>query len=209
VRVVIVGSRPDGHAKVLAETVDDLPDLLVVGLVDDVPENAERSVRGLRVVGNRDDLLELRRSGVEGVLLGFGDASARGTVVDAARVAGLSLPIVVARSAIVSESSELSEGCQVLACAYVGPDAMLGAGVLVNSAAVVEHDCRIGAGTVVGPGVVLSGRVHLGAGAEVGAGATVLPDRVIGDGARVGAGAVVTRDVTDGSIVVGVPARPH
>jgi UDP-perosamine 4-acetyltransferase len=206
---VIVGSRPDGHAKVLAETVDGLPDLLVVGLVDDVPENAERSVRGLRVLGNRDDLLRLRRAGVEGVLLGFGDASAREALVDAVRAAGLCLPIVVARSAIVSESAELTEGCQVLARAYVGPDATLGAGVLVNSAAVVEHDCRIGAGSVIGPGAVLSGRVHLGAGAEVGAGATVLPDRLIGDGARVGAGAVVTRDVADGSLVVGVPACPR
>jgi UDP-perosamine 4-acetyltransferase len=207
VRVVIVGSRPDGHAKVLAETVDGLADFLVVGLIDDVPENAGRSVRGLRVLGDRGDFVRLQREGVEGVLLGFGDASARAALVDAVWAAGLRLPVVVARSAIVSESAELAEGCQVLARAYVGPDATLGAGVLVNSAAVVEHDCRIGVGSVVGPGAVLSGRVQVGVGAEVGAGATVLPDRVIGDGARVGAGAVVTHDVAIGSLVVGVPAR--
>ena len=193
----------------LTETVDGLADLLVVGLIDDVPENAERTVRGLRVLGDRRDFERLQREGVEGVLLGFGDAAARKALVDAVWAAGLRLPIVVARTAIVSESAELTEGCQVLARAYVGPDATLGAGVLINSAAVVEHDCRIGAGSVVGPGAVLSGRVHVGVGAEVGAGATVLPDRVIGDGARVGAGAVVTRDVADGSLVVGVPARPR
>jgi sugar O-acyltransferase (sialic acid O-acetyltransferase NeuD family) len=209
VRVVIVGSRPNGHAKVLAETVEALADLLVVGLIDDVPENADRRVRGLRVLGDRGEFLRLQREGVEGVLLGFGDAAARQALVDAVRAAGLRLPVVVARSAIVSESAELTEGCQVLARAYVGPDATLGAGVLVNSAAVVEHDCRIGAGSVIGPAAVLCGRVQVGAGAEVGAGATVLPDRVIGDGARVGAGAVVTHDVADGSLAVGVPARPR
>ena len=45
------------------------------------------------------------------------------------------------------------------------------------------------------------------AGARIGAHALLLPGVVVGKGALVGAGAVVTRDVPDGSIVVGNPAR--
>ena len=44
--------------------------------------------------------------------------------------------------------------------------------------------------------------------AAVGTGAVILPGVTIGVGAIVGAGAVVTRDVPDGSTVVGNPARP-
>lgn len=44
-------------------------------------------------------------------------------------------------------------------------------------------------------------------GASIGSGATVLCNVTIGERAIVGAGSVVTRDVPDGTIVVGNPAR--
>lgn len=43
--------------------------------------------------------------------------------------------------------------------------------------------------------------------AAVGTGAVILPGVTIGAGAIIGAGAVVTKDVPDGAIVVGNPAR--
>ncbi len=44
-------------------------------------------------------------------------------------------------------------------------------------------------------------------GATIGAGAVVLPGVTIGQRAMVGAGAVVTKDVPDGAVVIGNPAR--
>lgn len=44
-------------------------------------------------------------------------------------------------------------------------------------------------------------------GASIGSGATILAKVTIGEGALVGAGSVVTRDVADGVVVAGSPAR--
>ena len=44
-------------------------------------------------------------------------------------------------------------------------------------------------------------------GAKVGANSTILPGVVVGENALVGAGSVVVRDVPEGAVVVGNPAR--
>ena len=44
-------------------------------------------------------------------------------------------------------------------------------------------------------------------GAKIGANATILPGVVVGANALIGAGSVVVRDVPDGAVAVGNPAR--
>ena len=48
---------------------------------------------------------------------------------------------------------------------------------------------------------------HVGAGASIGSGAVIMCGITIGARAMVGAGAVVTKDVAEGGVVAGVPAR--
>jgi sugar O-acyltransferase (sialic acid O-acetyltransferase NeuD family) len=206
-RVVIYGSRPDGHANVVLQVLAAGADLEVVGLIDDWPENADRKIGALEVVGGSADLARLTDR-VEGVLLGFGAAQGREPIVRAIEQAGLALPTLVHPSAQVAASAALAAGVQVLPHASIGPNARIGRGALVNTGAIIEHDVSVGDYSVVDPGAVLTGRVRVGESVEIGSGAVLIPDTEVGDGATVGAGAVVLGRVASGETVVGVPARP-
>ena len=61
---------------------------------------------------------------------------------------------------------------------------------------------------MLAPGAIVSGLVHVGRACYLGAGSVIRQQVRVGDGALVGMGAVVVRDVADGMIVVGNPARP-
>lgn len=207
-RVAIYGSRPDGHANVVLELLAGEAGMEVVGLLDDLPQNADRRIGALEVLGGSADLARLAAEGLEGVLLGFGAARGREPIFTAIATAGLSMPSLVHPSAYVSPSARLTSGTQVLLRASIGPNARIGRGCLVNTGAIIEHDVVIGDYSVIDPGAVLTGRVRIGESVEVGSGAVLIPDVEVGEGATVGAGAVVIRSVASGQTVVGVPARP-
>jgi UDP-perosamine 4-acetyltransferase len=208
VKTLIYGSRPDGHAKVVAQLAEQDPTLELVGLLDDFPENRDRTIGDLRVLGGVDDLASLRASGIDAVLIGFGESVGRAALIERVLGAGFALPNLVHPSAYLYPSATLGRGVHVFPLAHVGADAVLGDGALVNTAAIVDHDVVLEPGAVVLPGARLSGRVRICRDATVGAGAVLLPDVVVGPGAFVGAGAVVLRSVEAGETVVGVPAAP-
>lgn len=206
-RTLVYGSRPDGHARVVIELLAAAAGCEVVGLIDDVPAHRERQIGGLRVVGTVEDLARLAGEFAEGLLLGFGQPAGRIAACRASQAAGLALPVAVHASASVAPSAELAPGVQVAGHADIGVGVKLGLGVLVNTGSIVSHDCTIGDGSVVLLGVNISGRAVIGEETQIGSGATVLPDVAIGSRVVVGAGAVVTRDVPDGAVALGVPAR--
>jgi UDP-perosamine 4-acetyltransferase len=208
VKTIVYGSRPDGHARVVVELAAQSSSFEVVGLVDDFPENRNRTIGDLRVLGTAADLEALRGSGIVALLLGFGESRGRAEVVARVAASGLELPLLVHPSSVCFASAALGLGVQVFPLAHVGAGAQLGDGVLVNTGAIVEHDARLETGAVILPGARVAGRVHVGRNATIGAGATVLADVAIGDETVVGAGAVVLRDVPAGAVVAGVPAAP-
>lgn len=142
------------------------------------------------------------------VVLGTSSAGARAATAQAAVTAGLrELDALVDPTAVVARTAAIRHGSYVNAAACVGAKATVGCFTNLNRTVSVGHHCDLGPFTSTGPGAVLSGSVRTGGGAFIGSGAVVLPERTIGMGAVVGAGAVVTKDVPDGAIVVGNPAR--
>lgn len=85
----------------------------------------------------------------------------------------------------------------------------IGNNVHFSSCIIIGHDGSITMlNQAYGVKVDSVGKIDIGDNVFIGHGAIVLPNVTIGPNAIVGAGALVTKDVAEGDIVGGVPARP-
>ena len=134
-------------------------------------------------------------------------------------------------NAIVEESSVASQAkvgpfCRVRAGSDIGEDAYVGTQAEVKASRIgrrskVGHfsfigDAELGCDVNIGAGSVTANfdgtsvqKTVIADEVSIGAGCVLIAPLRLGKGARTGAGAVVTRDVADGDLVVGVPARVH
>jgi acetyltransferase-like isoleucine patch superfamily enzyme len=122
---------------------------------------------------------------------------------------------------LIREDNQIGDEVSVGSHTVIEHHVQIGQRVRIHSNAfipefsILENDCW------VGPNVVLTNARYplgkhvkqtlqgsrIGVGAKIGANATLLPGVVIGKNALVGAGSVVVKDVSDGMVVVGNPAR--
>ena len=163
------------------------------------------------ILGGDELLPVLASQGIEHFFVGIGsvaDLRPRRSLYEKACRHGLMPVTLVHPNAYISRAATLGVGATVMVAAVLNSDVQLGENVIINTGATIEHDCKIGAHVHVATGAVLAGGVTVGDDSHVGAGAVIRQGIHIGVGSVVGAGAVVVKDVADGMVVVGNPARP-
>lgn len=112
---------------------------------------------------------------------------------------------------------EIQAGCRIGARCKISSHAFLCEGVTLEEGVFVGHGVMFtndryptsttATGALKGGDDWTCEPILVCRGASIGSNATLLPGIRIGARALVGAGAVVTRDVPDGAVVAGVPAR--
>lgn len=197
-----------GHARVVADIVRLQNEYEVSGFLDDInPLRSGDVFCGASVLGGRERLGSLKREGVGHVVFGFGDCQGRLRLSKLVRDNGLELATLIHPSAVLATDVSVGAGTVVAAGAVINPGVKIGENVIVNTSSSVDHDSVVKDGAHISPGVHLAGSVSVGRGAWIGIGAVVVGRTKIGAGSIIGAGAVVVRDVPDGVVAYGVPAR--
>ena len=81
-------------------------------------------------------------------------------------------------------------------------------GVVINGNAVIGENVIIQSDVVIGAARRLAGKSPvIGSNVEIGTGAKILGDITVGNNVVVGANAVVVKDVPDGAVMMGIPAK--
>ncbi len=205
-RVLVIGAG--GHGQVVADILltasrqgaHEYP----CGYLDH-NENLWGSVLlNLPVIGSIDQRDKFEH---DAVIIGIGDNLTRRRLF--ALLSRSSERFATARhpSAVLSEHCVIRHGTVVGAGVIVNAGACIGSNVILNTGCSIDHHTLIGDHAHIAPGARLGGEVTIGQGTLIGIGAVVLPGRRVGAWSVVGAGAVVTRDVPDGVMAVGSPAR--
>lgn len=205
-KLVIWGAG--GHAGVVADIIRSGDDYEIAGFLDDVtPGRSAGRCHDAPLWVERTCLPELRRDGVEFLIVAMGDCHARLRLAAAARDLGFSLATAVHPSAILASQVRIGAGSVIAAGSVVCVDVSLGENVIVNTCASVDHGSVIGDGAHVGPGARVGGRVILERAVFEGMGAIIVAGVRIGANSVIGAGAVVLSDIPEGVVAYGVPAK--
>jgi acetyltransferase EpsM len=204
--IVIVGAG--GHARVVADIVRLCSRYSIVGYLDEVnPERRGTAWNGAAILGGLEEIGRLRSSCVNTAFVAVGDCDGRLRIAERLVAAGFELPVLCHPSAIAANDVSIGAGTVLAAGAIVNPGARVGANVIVNTSATVDHDCAIADGVHIAVGARLAGRVQVGRGTWIGMSANIKDGVRIGAGTIVGAGALVLKDLSDGVIAYGVPAK--
>lgn len=139
-KLVVWGAS--GHAKVIADIIQLHGAFQIVGFLDNVNvDHHGQTFFGYPILGGKEQLDELVKSGTEHIIIGFGNCDARYRLAKFAYSKGFKFTSAVHPRSIIARDVQIGEGSVVVAGAVVNPGSKLGKHVIINTCASVGHDC--------------------------------------------------------------------
>jgi sugar O-acyltransferase (sialic acid O-acetyltransferase NeuD family) len=180
----------------------------LVGVLDDRAELYGNEIGGLPVIGSVDTAT---RYGDADFVICTGsqyDYFSRKRIVRRLGLPPQRYPTLVHPAASLPRSATLGPGCVVFAGVVLTASVKVGSHVFILPGVVLTHDNVVEDYVTLGIGARCGGRVVLREGAYIGLGAMIREEREVGRWSLVAAGAMVEKDVGNGVLAIGSPARP-
>lgn len=208
-KLLLIGGG--GHCKSLLDTVLTSYNFDEIGIIEkEFGDYA--SVLGVPVIGCDAELPELYSKGWNHAFITVGslvDSIARRRIALQLKKIGFDFPVIIDRSAVVSNNAVIGRGTFVGKGAIINVGVTIGENAIINTGAILEHDCKVGDFTHIAGRSILSGMVHIGDDSFIGAGSVIKQGIKIGNRVVVGMGSNVLQDIVDNSFAYGNPCKVH
>lgn len=180
----------------------------VVGFLDDDTTHANQ-IGGLPLLGKTEILPSLKEMfGVEAIYCPLGNNKLRVRFLQQAKELGYSIPNYIHPSVIVSPNVKLGEGIYILLGSNIMPYTEIEDCVMISMNVNVAHHNILRRGTFLSTGCNFGASIVAEENTYCGIGSTIMTGlHRLGKDCLIGAGAVVIKDVPDGAVVAGVPAK--
>lgn len=202
--VIIIGNG--GHASVLVETLL-IQQREIIGYT---APSKEKEFFDLPYLGIDDMIADNYNPNEVELVLGLGTvttSNVRKSIFEGFISIGFALIRVIHPTAIISSSTQIGEGAQIMAGTILQANVSIGDNSIINTGSIIDHDCLIGKHAHIAPGSTLSGGVQIGDGCHIGVGTSIIQGITIGHETTIGAGSVVVKDIGSGKTAYGVPAK--
>jgi len=170
-------------------------------------QNNSTQVCGIDV--NTFDMLitQYSRTDIEFVI-GVGEPAIREKIANEIISEGYQLATLIHPNVHIPDSANIGDGTVINSNAFVSCDVNIGQNAYIQQSASIGHDVTIGDNSVISTFVNFSGACQVGCNTFVGMSTCIKEKVKIGSHSIVSLGSVVIRDIPDGVIAVGNPARP-
>ncbi|MCR5482406.1 MAG: NeuD/PglB/VioB family sugar acetyltransferase [Clostridia bacterium] len=206
--IILIGCGQ--HCGVVTYNVKEQGKYNIVGILDADESKTSATVLGHKVLGNYDATTLERIKNTyhtNKFFISFGAMKYRKSVFEYMRNQGWEAVNIIHPNAIVPPSVKLGQGVLIECGCLITPNPVIGDNVVVNTGSQINHDNVIGNHVFIAGGVILSGGVTIKENSLIDDGVIVALGKTVGANSVVGAGAVVVKDLPDGVVAYGNPAK--
>lgn len=132
----------------------------------------------------------------------------RSRLVVATKNKGYQLATYLSPQASIDPEVEIGENCFILENTTIQRGAKIGSNVTIWAGSIIGHRTTIAPNCFLAIGVAVSGFCHIGENSFLGVNCCLSDGVHIGQNCIIGAGSVVLKDVSEGKVYAGNPAKP-
>jgi sugar O-acyltransferase (sialic acid O-acetyltransferase NeuD family) len=205
--VIILGSG--GHASVLLDILLQ-QNVEILAVVSPVAPDKNSTLAKYRYLSDDDDVFSYSSEDIELINgVGFipnnkaskcsGYKQPRHKLFHYFKKHGYSFKTIISDFALLSPSTQLEEGVQIMHGCILQPGVKVKANTIINTRTIVEHGCKIAKHNHIATGAIVCGDVTTEDYVFIGAGATVIQGLTLGESSVIAAGALIRKNVAAGN----------